>query len=185
MRGKAEEVVKISSERDLARVAGVAGLMGLLLLSGCQFLPPELRSLKSPIRLSPLKHEVTVQPATRMGPAPFTVDQAKAEPAEVQLTLSNPTTSTIRLVWTEGTFIAADSISYSIGVKTDRGGLSTEPTIIESNSTIRITVIALAKDGKLAVSRGKSIEAPYRVGLKLIAERGITRWKGTVWVFVL
>lgn len=177
--------MEILSERVLARIVGVAGLVGLLLLSGCQFLPPELRSFKSPIRLSPLKHEVAVQPAKGMGPAPFTVDQAKAGPAEVQLTLSNPTTSTIRMVWTEGTFITADSISYSIGVKTDRDGSSIEPTIIESNSTIRITVIALAKDGKSVASRGKSIEAPYRVGLKLTAERGITRWKGTVWVFVL
>lgn len=173
------------SERLLTRCVSVAGLVGLLLLSGCQFLPPELRSLKSPIRLSPLKHEVTIQPATGMGPAPFTVDQAKAGPTEAQLTLSNSTTSTIRVVWREGTFIAADSISYSIGVKTDRGGFSTEPTIIESNSSVRITVIALAKDGKSAASEGKSIEAPYRVGLKLTAERGIMRWKGTVWVFVL
>jgi hypothetical protein len=120
-----------------------------------------------------------------MGPAPFKIDQAKAGSAEVQLTVSNPTTSTIRLVWTEGTFITAESISYAMGVKTDRDGSSTEPTIIEANSTIRMTVIAIIKDDKSKVSGSKPIEAPYRVGLKLIAERGLTRWKGTVWVFVL
>ena len=172
------------SDRVLSRVVGVAGLVGLLLLPGCQFLPPELRSVKSPIRMSPLKHEVTVQPAQGMGPAPFKIDQANAEAAEVKLTLSNPTASAIRVVWTEGTFITADSITYSIGVKTGQDGSSTEPTIIEANSTIRVTVIALTKDGKPVASGGKSIEAPYRVGLKLAVERSIERWKGTVWVFV-
>ena len=172
------------SDRVLSRVVGVAGLVGLLLLPGCQFLPPELRSVKSPIRMSPLKHEVTVQPAQGMGPAPFKIDQANAEAAEVKLTLSNPTASAIRVVWTEGTFITADSIVYSIGVKTGQDGPSTAPTTIEANSTIRVTVIALTKDGKPVASGGKSIEAPYRVGLKLAVERSIERWKGTVWVFV-
>jgi hypothetical protein len=185
VKDEAEEGVEILSDRVLSRVVGVAGLVGLLLLSGCEFLPAEFRSVKSPIRLSPLKHEVTVQPAHGMGPAPFKIDQARAGSAEVQLTLSNPTTSTIRIVWTEGTFITADSIVYSIGVKTDRDGSSTEPTIIEANSTIRVTVIALAKDRKPVTSGDKSVEAPYRVGLKLTAERALERWKGTVWVFVL
>lgn len=169
----------------LSRVARVAGLVGLLLLSGCQFLPPELRTLKSPIRLSPPKHEVTVQPAKGMDPAPFKIDHAKAGSAEVQLTISNPTTSTIRIAWAEGTFITADSISYAIGVKTDRDQFSAQSTIIEPNSAVHVTLVALAKDGKPVVPEGKSIEAPYRVGLKVTAERGITRWRGTVWVFVL
>lgn len=173
------------AENGRSRVAGVAGLVGLLLLSGCQFLPPELRTLKSPIRLSPFKHEVTVQPARGMDPAPFRIDQAKAGSAEVQLTIANPTTSTIRMVWTEGTFITADSISYAIGVKTDRGGFSTQSTVIEPDSAVHVTVVALTKDGKAVVPEGTSIEAPYRVGLKVTAERGITRWRGTVWVFVL
>lgn len=172
-------------ERVLMRVAGVAGLVGLLVLSGCRLLPPELRTLKSPIRLSPIKHEVTVQPAQGMGPAPFKIDQAKAGSSEVQLTISNPTTSTVRMVWADGTFITADSISYAIGVRTDRDGLSTQSTTIEANGAVQMTVVALAKDGKLVTSVDKSIEAPYRVGLKLTVERGITRWKGTVWVFVL
>lgn len=169
----------------VARGAAVAGLAALVLLSGCQFLPPELRTLKSPIRLSPLKHEVTVQPARGMGPAPFTVEHAKAGPAEVQLTLSNPTTSPIRVVWAGGTFITAESISYGIGVKTDREGPSTEPTIIEANSTMRMTVVPIGGDGKSVASGSQSIEAPYRVGLKLAVERSFERWRGTVWVFVL
>ena len=177
--------MEILHGRVLSKVVGVAGLVGLLLLSGCELLPAEFRSVKSPIRLSPLKHEVTVQPAHGMGPAPFKIDQAKAGAAEVQLTLSNPTTSTLRVIWAEGTFITADSISYAIGVKTDRDGSPTEPTTIEPNGSVRMTVIALGKDGKPVASGGKSVEAPYRVGLKLTAERGITRWKGTVWVFVL
>lgn len=169
----------------ISSVAGFAGLAGLLLLSGCQFLPPELRTLKAPIRLSPFRHEVTIQPSRGMGPAPFTVDQARAKAAEVQLTLSNPTTSTIRVVWGEGTFITADSLAYAIGVKTEGGEPSTRPTLIEANSTVRVTVIAVAKDGKSVTPDDKSIDAPYRVGLKLTAEQGITSWKGTVWVFVL
>lgn len=172
------------SDRTLSRIVGVGGLGALLLLSGCQFLPPELRSIKSPIRLSPLKHEVTVQSAHGMGPAPFKIDQANAGSAEVSLTLSNPTASTIRVVWTEGIFITADSMSYPMRVKAGPDGSSTEPTTIEPNSTIRVTVIALAKDGKPVASGGKSVEAPYRVGLKLTVERSIERWKGTVWVFV-
>lgn len=174
----------MSPNRVLSGVVGVVGLVALLLLAGCQFLPPELRSLKSPIRLSPLKHEVTVQPVPGMGPAPFKIDQANAGSAEVTLTLSNPTATTIRVVWTEGTFITADSIMYSIGVKTDKDGPSARPTIIEPNSTIRVTVIALASDGKLVASGDKSVEPPYRVGLKFTVERSIERWKGTVWVFV-
>lgn len=170
--------------RILSGAVGVVGLVALLLLPGCQFLPPELRSLKSPIRLSPLKHEVTVQPASGMGPAPFQVDQANAGSAEVTLTFSNPTASAIRVIWTEGTFITAESIVYSIGVKTDKNEPSTRPTTVEANSTIRVTVIALAVDGKPVASAGKSVEAPYRVGLKLTVERAIERWKGTVWVFV-
>lgn len=174
--------------RGLSRIVSVSGLLALLLLSGCQlirqFVPPELRSIKSPIRLSPFKHEVTVQSAPGMGPAPFKVDQANAGSAEVTLTLSNPTTSVIRVIWTEGTFITADSMSYPIGVKPGPDRSSTEPTTIEPNGTLRMTVVALAKDGKPVVSGGKSIEPPYRVGLKLTVERSIERWKGTVWVFV-
>lgn len=172
-------------DKILLRVVGTVGLGVLLLVSGCQFLPPELRTLKSPIRLTPYKHEVTIQPDSGSGPAPFKIDSAKAGPAEVQLTLSNPTTSTIRVVWAEGTFITAESLSYAIGVKTDRDGPSREPTIIEAHSTIRVTVIAITKDGKSTASGSTPIEPPYRVGLKLSAERGLTRWKGTVWVFVL
>lgn len=172
-------------DKILLRVVGTVGFGALLLVSGCQFLPPELRTLKSPIRLTPFKHEVTVQPDPGSGPAPFKIDFAKAGPAEVQLTLSNPTTSTIRVVWAEGTFITAESLSYAIGVKTDRDGRSREPTIIEAHSTIRVTVLAIAKDGKSTASGSTSIEPPYRVGLKLSAERGLTRWKGIVWVFVL
>lgn len=168
----------------LSRIVGVGGLVALLLLPGCQFLPPELRSLKSPIRLSPLKHEVTVQSAQGMGPAPFKIDQAHAGSADVKLTLSNSTASTIRVLWTEGSFITADSIVYAIGVKTGQDEPSTEPTIIEANSTIRMTVIALTKDGKPVASGAKPVEAPYRVGLKLAVERSIEQWKGTVWVFV-
>lgn len=168
--------------------AAVIGFVSLLLLSGCQgirqFIPPELRSIKPPIRLEPLKHEVTVQSASGMGAAPFKIDQANAGSAEVMLTISNPTASTIRVIWTEGTFITADSIVYPIGVKTDRHEASTAPTIIGANSTIHVTVIALAKDGKPVTPASKSIEAPYRVGLKLIVERALDRWKGTVWVFV-
>jgi hypothetical protein len=119
-----------------------------------------------------------------MGPAPFKVDQANAGSAEVTLTLSNPTTSAIRVIWTGGTFITADSMSYPIGVKAGQDQPSTEPTIIEPNGTHRMTVVALAKDGKPVTSGGKSIEPPYRVGLKLTVERSIERWKGTVWVFV-
>ncbi len=170
--------------RVWSRHIGTVGLVILLLLPGCQFLPPELRSLKSPIRLSPLKHEVTVQSASGMGPAPFKIDQANAGSAEVTLTISNPTGSTIRVIWTEGTFITADSIVYAIGVKTGQDGPSTASTTIEANSTIRMTIVALTNDGKLVASKDKSIEAPYRVGLKLIVERSIERWKGTVWVFV-
>ena len=172
------------SDRALTRSVGVGGLAALLLLSGCQFLPPELRSIKSPIRMSPLKHEVTVQSAQGMGPVPLKIDQANAGSAEVSLTLSNPTASPIRVVWAEGIFITADSMSYPIGVKVGLDGSSTEPTIIEPNSPIRVTVIALAKDGKPVASGGKSIEAPYRVGLKLAVESSIERWRGTVWVFV-
>jgi len=177
--------VATAAERvRLLRVARIAGAVGLLLLSGCQFIPPELRTFKSPIRLSPLKHEVTVQPAKGMDPAPFKIDHAKAGSAEVQLTISNPTSSTIRIAWTNGIFITADSISYAIGVKTDRDRFSTQPTTIEPNSTVQVTLVAIGKDGKPVVPVGKSIEAPFRVGLKVTAERGIMQWRGTVWVFV-
>lgn len=169
----------------LLGVVSIVELGGLLAISGCQLLPPEFRTLKSPIRFSPFKHEVTVQPARGMGPAPFKIDSAKAKSTEVQLTLSNPTSSTIRLVWKEGTFITAESIPYDIAVKTDRDGSSTTPTILEPDSTVRMTVIALPKDGTAISPASASIEPPYRVGLKLTAERGLTRWKGTVWVFVL
>jgi hypothetical protein len=185
VKGRIEEEVESVGDRVVSRAVNVAGALGLLLLSGCQFLPPELRTLKSPIRLTPFKHEVTVQPARGMGPAPFKIDRAKAGSAEAQLTVSNPDTSAIRVVWAEGTFITAESISYAIGVKTDRDGLSTQPTIIEANSTIQMTVVAIGKDGKSVAAESKSIEAPYRIGLKFTAERGLTRWKGTVWVFVL
>lgn len=178
------EEKRILSIRGLSRVVGVMGLATLWLLSGCQFIPPEFRSVKSPIRLSPLKHEVTVQPASGMGPAPFKIDHAQAGSAEVKLTLSNPTASAIRVVWAEGTFITADSIIYSIGIKTGQDRLSTEPTTVEANSAIQVTVAAIAKDGRPVASAGKSIEPPYRVGFKIAVERSFERWKGTVWVFV-
>ena len=121
-----------------SRILGVGGILVLLVHSGCQdlpFLPKELRSPKLPFRMSPLKHEVTLQPAPGMGPAPFTVDQAQAGPGEVKLTLSNPAVSPIRVVWAEATFITADSITYPIGLKGGPGqkaGSSPEPTTIES-----------------------------------------------------
>jgi hypothetical protein len=62
----------------VSRIREVGGLTALLLLGGCQLLqlvPPELRSPKMPFRMSPYKHEVTLQPAPGMGPAPFKVDQ--------------------------------------------------------------------------------------------------------------
>lgn len=170
--------------RVSSRIMRVAVVMTLLFLTGCPFIPPELRSLKSPIKWSPPKHEATVQPASGMGPAPFKIDQAQARAAEATLTLSNPTTSPIRVVWTGGWFIAADSIVYSIGVKTDRDRVSTEPTTIEANSSVRVTVVALTADGKPVASVGKSLDPPYRVGLKLVVERLLDRWRGTVWVFV-
>jgi hypothetical protein len=167
---------------------GIAGLVGLLLLPGCQlirqFVPPEIRTIKSPIRLSPLKHEVTVQPAQGMGPAPFKVDQANAGAAEVTLTISNPTASTIRVIWAEGMFITADSMVYAMGVKIGKDEPSTASMSIEANGTTRLTIVALTKDGKPVAPGVKTIEAPYRVGLKLTVERSLERWKGTVWVFV-
>jgi hypothetical protein len=172
------------SYRVWLRLVGAGGLMVLLMLPGCQFLPPEFRSIKPPIRLAPLKHEVTVQSAPGMGPAPFRIDQANAGSAEVQLTVSNPTASTIRIIWTEGKFITSDSIVYAIGVKSVEEGASTASTTIKANGTIQITVVALTKDGKPVVPEEKSIEAPYRVGLKLAIEHSIERWNGTVWIFV-
>lgn len=171
-------------DRVLSRLVGVVVLGAVVLLSGCQLLPAELRSAKLPFRVSPLKHEVTLQPGPGMGPAPFRVDQAQAGPAEVKLTLSNPAVSAIRVIWAEGTLITADSITYPIGVKAGQDGLSTEPTTIEPNGMIRVTVIALSRDGKPVTSGGKSIGPPYRVGLKLTVETAEKTWKGTLWIFV-
>jgi hypothetical protein len=181
---------KIVSRNVWLKVVGVGGLLTLLLLGGCQLLqlvPPELRSPKMPFRMSPLKHEVTLQPAPGMGPAPFKVDQAQASPAEVKLTLSNPGASVIRVLWTEGTFITADSITYPIGVKGgpgQKGGVASDPTTIEPKGLVQVTVIAVAKDGKPVVAAGKPMEPPYRVGLKVTIETSGEKWKGTVWVFV-
>jgi len=137
--------------------------------------------------MSPLKHEVTLQPASGMGPAPFKVDQAQAGATEVKLLLSNPGPSPIRVVWTEGTFISADSIPYSIGLQAGpgaRGGLSSDPTTIDSKKQVQVTVIAVTKEGRPVASAAKSMEPPYRVGLKLTVEEADKAWKGTVWVFV-
>ncbi|MBI2902826.1 MAG: hypothetical protein HYY12_04475 [Candidatus Methylomirabilis oxyfera] len=169
------------------RVAGAGGLAALLLLSGCQFLPAELRKPKLPFRMSPLKHEVTLQPAPGMGPAPFKVDQAQASPAEVKLTFSNPATSAIQVLWAEGTFITADSITYSIGVKGgpgQKGGAVSDPTTIEPKALVQVIVIALTKDGRPVGAAGKPMEPPYRVGLKLTVETSGEKWKGTLWIFV-
>jgi hypothetical protein len=181
---------EIISRNVWLKVVGVGGLLALLLFWGCQLLqlvPPELRSPKMPFRMSPLKHEVTLQPAPGMGPAPFKVDQAQASPAEVKLTLSNPGASAIRVLWTEGTFITADSITYPIAVKGvpgQKGGVASDPTTIEPKGLVQVTVIAVAKDGKPVVAAGKSMEPPYRVGLKVTVETSGEKWKGTVWVFV-
>jgi hypothetical protein len=137
--------------------------------------------------MSPYKHEVTLQPAPGMGPAPFKVDQAQAGPAEVKMTLSNPAASPLRVMWAEGTFITADSISYPIGVKGGPGqkeGASSGPTTVEPNGLVQVTVIALSRDGKPVVAQAKSMEPPYRVGLKITVETSGEKWKGTVWVFV-
>jgi hypothetical protein len=137
--------------------------------------------------MSPLKHEVTVQPGQGMGPAPFTVDKAQAGQAEVKLTLSNPGGAPIRVIWTEGTFITADSITYPIGVKGGPGqkpGSSPEPTTIDAKGQVQLTVVAVTKDGEPVAPEGKSIEPPFRIGLKLTVESQGKAWKGTVWVFV-
>jgi len=176
--------------RVMSRIGEVGGLVALLLLGGCellQLLPPEIRSPKMPFRMSPLQHEVTLQPAPGMGLAPFKVDQAKAGPAEVKLTLSNPAASSIRIVWTEGSFITADSITYAIGLKGGPGqkpGSSPEPTTIDSKGRVDVTVVAVTKDGQSVAPEGKPMEPPYRVGLKLTVETGDKTWKGTLWVFV-
>lgn len=169
------------------RAVGIGGLAALLLFSACQFLPPELRKPKLPFRMSPYVHEVTLQSAPGMGPAPFKVDQAQASPAEAKLTLSNPAASAIRVLWAEGTFITADSITYSIGVKGgpgQKGGVASDPTTIESKGLVQVTVIALTKDGKPVGAAGKPMEPPYRVGLKLTVETSGEKWKGTLWIFV-
>jgi hypothetical protein len=49
---------------------------------------------------------------------------------------------------------------------------------------VQVTVIALAKDGKPVGGQSKSMEPPYRVGLKVTVETSGEKWKGTVWVFV-
>lgn len=170
-----------------SRGLGVGGSLVLLLFSGCQYLPFELKPPKLPFRMSPLKHEVTLQAAPGMGPAPFKVDQAQAGPAEVKFTLSNPAVSSIRVVWTEGTFITADSITYPIGLKSGPGqkaGSSPEPTTIDSRGQVQVTVFAVTKDGTPVSPGGKSIEPPYRVGVKLTVETQGKTWKGTLWVFV-
>lgn len=175
------------SHQAWSRILAFGGLFVLLLLSGCQYLPKELRSPKLPFRMSPFKHEVTLQPAPGMGPAPFTVDQAQAGPGEVKLTLSNPAVSPIRVVWAEATFITADSITYQIGLKGGPGqkaGSSPEPTTIESKGRVQVTVVAVTKEGQPVVPEGRSIEPPYRVGIKLTVQTSEKPWKGTLWVFV-
>ena len=182
-----EDVVPDSVWR---RLVGIGGLAALLLFWGCQllqFLPPEVRKPKPLFRMSPLKYEVTLQPAPGMGPAPFKVDQAQASPAEVKLTLSNPADSAVRVLWTEGTFITADSITYAIGLKGgpgQKGGVASDPTTIEPKGLVQVTVIAVAKDGKPVAAQGKPMGPPYRVGLKVTIETSGEKWKGTVWVFV-
>jgi len=182
-----EDVVPDSVWR---RLVGIGGLAALLLFWGCQllqFLPPEVRKPKPLFRMSPLKYEVTLQPAPGMGPAPFKVDQAQASPAEVKLTLSNPADSAVRVLWTEGTFITADSITHPIGVKGgpgQKGGVASDPTTIEPKGLVQVTVIAVAKDGKPVVAVGRPMEPPYRVGLKVTVEAAGESWKGTMWVFV-
>ena len=169
------------------RLLGAGGVLPLLLLSGCQYLPFNIKPPKPPFRMSPLKHEVTLQSAQGMGPAPFKVDQAQAGPVEVKLTLSNPAGSLVRVVWTEGTFISADSIAYPIGLKAGpghKGGSSPEPTTIDPKKQVQVTVIAVTKDGKPVAPAAKSMEPPYRVGLKLTIETPGQTWKGTLWVFV-
>ena len=169
------------------RLLGAGGVLTLLLLSGCQYLPFNIKPPKPPFRMSPLKHEVTLQPAQGMGPAPFKVDQAQAGPVEVKLTLSNPATSPVRVIWSEGTFISADSIAYPIGLKAgpgQKGGAASDPTTIDSKQQVQVTVIAVTKDGKPVAPATKSMEPPYRVGLKLTVETPGEKWKGTVWVFV-
>lgn len=169
---------------------GVGGLLVFPLLSGCQllqFLPAELRKPKMPFRMSPLKHEVTLQAAPGMGPAPFKVDQAQAGSIEVKLTLSNPSAFPIRVVWSEGTFISADSITYSIGLKAgpdQKGGSPPDATTIDPKEQARLTVIAVTKEGRPVAPGAKSMEPPYRVGLKLTVETPGEKWKGTLWVFV-
>jgi len=169
------------------RVLGAGGVLPLLLLSGCQYLPFNIKPPKAPFRMSPLKHEVTLQPAQGMGPAPFRVDHAQAGPVEVKLTLSNPAASPIRVIWSGGTFISADSIAYPIGLKAGPGRTdesSPDPTTIDSKKQVQVTVIALTKDGKPVAPAAKSMEPPYRVGLKLTVETPGDGWKGTVWIFV-
>lgn len=174
----------------VSRIGRAGGLLALVLLGGCQLLqllPPEVRSPKMPFRMSPLKHEVTIQAGPGMGPPPFKVDQAQAGRAEVKLSLSNPTGFPIRVVWTEGTFITADSITYPIGVKGGSGqqaGSSPGPITIESKGQVQVTLVAVTKDGQAVAPEGKSIEPPYRVGVKLTVETQGKPWKGTLWVFV-
>ena len=170
-----------------SRVFTVWGPVVLLLLTGCQYLPFNIKPPKPPFRMSPLKHEVTIQGAPGMGPAPFKVDQAQAGLVEVKLTLSNPTGAPIRMVWSEGTFISADSVSYAIGVKgvaDPKTGPSPGRTTVDAKKQVQVTVIAITKDGKPVAPAVKSIEPPYRVGLKLTVETAEKAWKGTVWVFV-
>jgi hypothetical protein len=137
--------------------------------------------------MAPLKNEVTIQAAPGMGPAPFKVDQAQAGIVEVKLTLSNPAPAPIRMVWAEGTFISADSIPYGIGVKggpDPKAEPSPGPTTIDGKKQIQVTVIAITKDGKPVAPAAKSMEPPYRVGLKLTVETPGKAWRGTLWVFV-
>jgi hypothetical protein len=139
--------------------------------------------------MSPLKNEVTIQAAAGMGPAPFKVDQAQAGMIEVKLTLTNSTGVPIRLIWAEGNFISAESLTYGIGL---RGGPdpkaaplpSPGPTTIDAKKQVQVTVVAIAKDGTPVAPPAKSIEPPYRVGLKLTVDSAGKAWKGTVWVFV-
>lgn len=183
MRPRSSEVGDEQVPSMRAWRVGVGALL-LVLLPGCEYLPAELRSPKLPFRVSALKHEVTVQSAQGMGPAPFTVDQATAGSAEMRLRISNAAASAIQVVWTEGSLITADSLTYPVGVKVGQDGLRAEPTTIEPNGAVQVTVVALTKEGKPVASGGTSVEPPYRVGLKLTVEWEGGRWKGTVWIFV-
>jgi hypothetical protein len=171
--------------RSLVPLVGGAGVCILSLLSGCDALPFTIKPPKPPFRMSPLKHEVTIQPAPGMGPAPFAVERAHASSTEVSLVLSNRSAGPIRILWRDGLFISTDSITYALGLKAGpQVAAVPEPTTIASKGTVQVTVVAVTRDGKPATGDPASVEPPYRVGLKLVVEAPERSWKGTVWIFV-